>query len=350
MLKDKKLLYLIKTMDLGGAEMFTLNLAEYFKEHFKSVSIASSGGIYEEVLKKKKINHYKISEDLKIQNLLPLSRELNRFIKEEKYDLIHTQHRLVQFALQITPGKNYKNVYTSHNIFNDLYQKMIFPDKAVAISPIIMDNLINTSLIARERILNINLGVKIKKDIQSETKEQPIRFGYTGRLIEEKGIYTLVNVSAKLKEEGYKFSFVFRGKGEDKMLKNIIKKKNLDEIVRVLPPSIINEEIYQDFDVFIIPTKFNEGLPLSILEASAQGKLIITGNAGGITDFIEDNVTGILFNNVTEEEVYQKMKAVILGEIKTKDITFNALKKLKEHFSFEVTSSKYHKLYSQLLS
>jgi len=336
-------------MDLGGAERFTLNLAKYFSKIFASVTVASTGGIYEEELKKFNIGHYKINVDPKIKNLLPLSRELNSFIKSTNFDIIHTHHRIVQFALQIVPGKYFKNIYTSHNYFNDLYQKMMFPDMAVAISPFIKDNLIMTSLINRNKIRTVNLGTEIP-DFNDYNKNDPfITFGFTGRLIEEKGIYILLDSAVKLFNEGYKFKVVFRGKGEETNLKSRIKELNLEHIVKLVPPSNNTDEIYSDFNVFVLPTKFNEGLPLSILEAAARKKLIIAGNAGAISDFVINNETGILLDEINSESLYKVMKDIITGDISRSTLTENAFSKLRAEYSLDKTCLKYSELYLELL-
>ena len=48
------ILHISRTMDIGGAEKIVYQLATDLKEEFDSVHIASTGGLWEEELKKKR--------------------------------------------------------------------------------------------------------------------------------------------------------------------------------------------------------------------------------------------------------------------------------------------------------
>lgn len=56
------------------------------------------------------------------------------------------------------------------------------------------------------------------------------------------------------------------------------------------------EEVYQQSDIAVIPTKACEGLSLSILESCACGLPIITTHAGGIGDAIIDGYNALVFD------------------------------------------------------
>jgi glycosyltransferase involved in cell wall biosynthesis len=58
------------------------------------------------------------------------------------------------------------------------------------------------------------------------------------------------------------------------------------------------EEIYQEADIGVVPTKSCEGLSLSLLECMACGLPTITTHAGGLTDATIDGYNTIIFNPV----------------------------------------------------
>lgn len=347
MLNNKKILFLVKTMDLGGAERFTIDLAEGLLNDFESVTIASSGGIFETLLKEKNISHILLNEKLKIANILGIAKELNSIISAGKYDIIHTQHRILQFALQLIPGRSFRTVYTSHNYFTDLYQKMIFADKAVAVSKSIETNLKKTSLLKDDRISFIHCGTQIMKD-KNVVLSSPVIFGFTGRLIKEKGIFVLLDAALKLKECNLPFRIVYRGEGDNELLQQEISSREIYNEINLLPCTVNKEEIYKNLDVLVLPSLFNEGLPLSILEAASRKKLILTGKAGGTGDFVKHDKSGIVLNQITSEELFNEMKRIILGEIDFVRLTENAYKLLKEEYSIENTHLRYKELYESL--
>src|ERR1035437_34870 len=133
-LKRVKILYLVKTMDIGGAERFTLNLCRYFKDKTSGITVASSGGIFVDQLKQSGIKCINLKNQPILRNIFSLYKELISIINEDNYSIVHCQHRIFVFLLQFVPNKKFILLYTSHNKFIDLFQRLIFPDFASAVS------------------------------------------------------------------------------------------------------------------------------------------------------------------------------------------------------------------------
>ena len=152
-LKQIKILYLVKTMDIGGAERFTLNLCRYFKDKFSSITVASSGGIFVDQLEHLGIKHIKLVNHPVLKNIFSLYKELVSITNEDNYSIVHCQHRIFTFLLQFVPNKKFVLLYTANNIFTDLFQKCIFPDFASAASESIFNNLRSTSYIKKIKLL-----------------------------------------------------------------------------------------------------------------------------------------------------------------------------------------------------
>lgn len=68
--------------------------------------------------------------------------------------------------------------------------------------------------------------------------------------------------------------------------------------------------VYSGADIVAL-TSLNEGTPVSLIEAEAACKPIITTNIGGIEDIIEDGVTGILVENNNETIFGQKLLQLV---------------------------------------
>jgi len=56
------------------------------------------------------------------------------------------------------------------------------------------------------------------------------------------------------------------------------------------------EEVYQQSDISVVPTKSTEGLSLSLLESMSCGLPIITTHAGGIGDAVIDGYNALVFD------------------------------------------------------
>jgi glycosyltransferase involved in cell wall biosynthesis len=346
-LKHIKILFLVKTMDIGGAERFTLNLCRYFTNKTSGITVASSGGIFVNQLEHAAIKHIKLQNQPVLKNILPLYKELISIIKDDNYSIVHCQHRIFVFLLQFIPNKKFILLYTANNVFIDLFQKCIFPAFASAASESIYRNLINTSFINTKKITRINYGVKVPEFHQS--RKGVITLGFLGRLIKEKGIFNLLESVKILASDNLNFRLVIKGKGELNKIMEFIEQNHLSDIISLAQPSSDEEEVYKAIDVLVLPTRLNEGLPISILEAAARRILVVSADAGGVKDFLQNQQTGIMVSSLEPKIIAQALKDIILNYDKYLPILDNALKKVKDEFSLELMDHKFEELYKRIL-
>ncbi len=94
----------------------------------------------------------------------------------------------------------------------------------------------------------------------------------------------------------------------EEQLRNAIAKGGLSDIVK-FEGWVSGEkkiELLNWADVYILPS-FNEGLPISILEAMSYKKPIISTPVGGIPEVV-DKTNGILVTPGNDEEIFSAMK------------------------------------------
>lgn len=63
--------------------------------------------------------------------------------------------------------------------------------------------------------------------------------------------------------------------------------------------------------LFVFPTYYGEGCPVSLLEAMAAGLPVVTASAGGIADVFEDGVNGILLGEVNAAQVESAIERML---------------------------------------
>lgn len=336
-----KILYLIKTMGVGGAERFTFNLCKYFSDKSNSVTVYSSGGIFADELNRTNVTCIN-SSFAESKNLPAIRSELKQIIIEEGFDIIHVQHRIFLPLLMTLNTGSAKIIYTANNFFNDFYQKLIFPDAAVAISPSIENNLLKSTLINRTKIFKINYGVEVKETFRSPGNN--ITLGFVGRLIKEKGIYQLIDAFRKIKSDRLKLIICGNGPEKNNILK-LIETGNTCSKIEYLSPAINIDDIYSLIDVLVLPTLLNEGLPISILEALARKIIVITTKSGAITDVITDNETGLLLEDYSEKSIINKINYLLESSGDMSVIRENGYNKVKSDYSIEIMLKGYEKLY-----
>lgn len=169
----------------------------------------------------------------------------------------------------------------------------------------------------------------------NKSAKKPIRYGYLGRLSEEKGILHLTNYFRNLN-----YPFIIAGDGPQKNeILSLIKENTLCQYVGLID---VNEiaAFFKKIDVLIIPS-FEESGPLVGLEAMAAGKLIISTNVGAMSDRLS-NLKSFWFDieNVSSlQECINEIEDLSIREFE--DFSDANRIKYKNEYSFNAIVLKY---------
>lgn len=129
-----------------------------------------------------------------------------------------------------------------------------------------------------------------------KTNTNELKFLFLGKVGQRKGVYDLLDVIHQ-KRSYYKGKVKLQigGNGEVELLEKMIKEKDLTEMVEYIGwvSSAEKNRYLNDCDVYILPS-YNEGLPISILEAMSYGKPIISTPVGGIPEIVIPGRNGFL--------------------------------------------------------
>lgn len=133
-----------------------------------------------------------------------------------------------------------------------------------------------------------------------------------GALKERKGQVSVIEALPKILHSYPDVKYIMAGSGEQEiLLRRRVQELGLDEHV-VFAGRVDNEILnclYEICDIFVMPhrqvsgTLDTEGCPTVFLEASAHGKPVIGGNAGGVADAICDRITGFIIDGTNVNEV-----------------------------------------------
>ena len=119
---------------------------------------------------------------------------------------------------------------------------------------------------------------------------------FSGRMMAEKGVDVLLAAAVRLPDVPFRLA----GNGPI-----------LDKLMTTAPSnaSFVNRlgsqemaAFYQGSRFLVVPSRWFEGCPLVVSEAMSHGLPVIASRIGGLPEFVEDGVTGLLFEpgNVTE--------------------------------------------------
>ena len=172
-----------------------------------------------------------------------------------------------------------------------------------------------------------------------------------GRLEERKGTYDLLNVVKPITNQFNNIKFLLAGDGDLQKLKLKIKSLGIEEDVNVL--GWINEkerdEILRNSLIYVLPS-YNEGMPMSVLEAMSYGVPTISTTVGGIPDIIDSNVNGYLINPGNVKDLEEKIKLLINNKDLREKISINGYIKIRDKFNMEKQVQKLLIMYKELQS
>ncbi|PRD46899.1 hypothetical protein C5745_13360 [Sphingobacterium haloxyli] len=156
---------------------------------------------------------------------------------------------------------------------------------------------------------------------------------YVGRLDQDKGILTMlkafVNTSYNLKIIGFSSS------GYMSTIEDFLKDKNHN--IEFLGKMDFKEmQTYLSGCLFtIIPSEWYDNLPNTLLESFAFSKCVIASDLGSLAENIENNITGLLFENKNVNSLKEKVDFLFQNSSEAKRIGKNCGLKIREKYSAE---------------
>ena len=258
-------------------------------------------------------------------------KKIKEIIEDFKPDIVHT-HAAKAGALGRKAAYNagVKQIYhTFHgHVFHSYFSKIktniykkIERDlakkttKIIAISPIQKEELSKVHKICKpEKIEVIPLGFDLSKFYKNKVlkrekfrkkwniKDSEVAIGIIGRLVPIKNhLFFIKAINQVISSCSIPIRFFIVGDGEEK--ENIIENINEfkidystdDKVATIQLTSWIKEidEVNAGMDIICL-CSLNEGTPVSLIEAQASGKPIVTTRTGGIENIVIENKTALI--------------------------------------------------------
>lgn len=218
---------------------------------------------------------------------------------------------------------------------------------------IFFQNRDDRSLFLTHRIVNINnskylpgSGVDLKKFIPKpfQLKKQ-FRFLLMARLLLDKGVKEFVDAARILKKKGFKVDCCLLGfidvDNPSAISRDQIEIWVSEGVVRYLGQrDDVREEICNS-DCIVLPS-YREGTPKSLLEASAMGRPIVTTDAEGCRDVVDENLSGFLCRVGDAIDLADKMEKMIRIDFhKLKEMGLHGRKKIKAQYDQKIIFEMY---------
>jgi len=304
----------------AGAEVMIFNLLTSLKEgrEFGIIALSLNKGTLTDKLGAYGIETHIIPEST--HSLAGIYTGALRLFKKRKIDIIHS-HRYKEDMLAVLLAKSLgiKKLYsTIHGLpeaqFRDRQQGRpvrlqtrmhyylinSFFTRAVAVSHEMKDFLIRQRFIDESKLEVIYNGIPVPPaDSFSCTSPngKVFHIGTVGRMAPVKDYNLFLETAAEIKKRTGRVRFSILGDGPLRgQLMLRAKELKIENDVEFLSPRSDPFPYYKALDLYL-NTSYHEGMPLSILEAMAYGKIVVAPSVGGIAEIIISGRDGFLFDS-----------------------------------------------------
>ncbi len=360
MKKNKNILEVCFSPDLGGLELYMQNCAKDLSTDFNVLSVIN---------KNSKLKNYFENSDYSFVELkrknsfsIALIWKLSKVIDEHNTDIIHfhwTKDLPVIVFAKLLSKQNPKIIQTRHMTMtrfkNDFYHKFLYKnvDTIICVTKELQNQIkkfISSDIRPKTEVLY--LGVKdtyyfSKEEIQKQKEELGIQnsfmIGFVGRINESKGQYLLIEAMKELVQKDLDTKAYFVGSAMEENYLNLLKQKVKDYKLedRIFFLGFIKEpnKFMQTCDVIVAASK-NETFGLVVIEAMNNKTAIIASKNGGFLEIIDDEKNGLLFENENIQDLALKIEELYNDKALKDDLVLEAKKKVDLEFDSEIQFKK----------
>lgn len=366
---------------LGGVENYTYNLSKQLIQRGHEVVIVTSNV--------QRISSYEIMKGIPVYRMPCINllngrypvlkfnkqfREINKKLKKEKFDFVIINTRFYIHSLygaRLAKKKRIKGIVIDHgtshltvhntmldaigNVFEHFITKILqcYNKSYYGVSKASNEWLKHFHIQAKSTLYNAIDLEKINNLLLQETisyrkihniPSNAIVITFTGRLLKEKGLLTLIDAVEKLLLVDNNIYLIIAGDGD---LMNEVMTKKSNHIIPV--GRLTFEEVIallKDSDIFCLPSD-SEGFSTSLLEAAACHNYIVTTKRGGARELLLNDDYGIVIDNNDFHSVYEALDRAISNQ----DIRDRATKLtydwLIDNFTWEITTNKVEELINE---
>lgn len=382
--KNKKIKLLLSepSSDVaGGVSQYILSIIRYLSREEFDIHLAIPGdGPLFGVMAGQNIEAHSLPVDYSIWSFLPSVFKLRKFLAKEKFDIIHLHTAKSGFIGSVASvGLPHKIIYTGHcwrfkqkesflsRLLYYYFDRFICwsADFVTVLSDYEYGYGIDKKLINASNARVVSMSIDAKRfdaiDKQaSESKRKEFKIpedafivGTVGRIALQKDPETFVRVAADLKSKISNVYFLWVGDGDlrDMMIK-LAKDLGVDDRIVITGRQESNSipDILSIIDVFLFTSRF-EGLPISILEAMAARRLIVSTDVDSIPDVVLDKKTGWTFSPGDHERASLIIREIRDNVSKYDGISEAALDLINKRYSpASKMSEEFADVYRRVLS
>ncbi len=385
-MKERKLniLYLAHEGHMGGASKSLVALAEKMKEKGHHVTVVSPFKNSEMVqeLEKRQISHreqfymwwqYPSNEGFLIRVAYILGyrtnflwkRMLCKKLKNQKFDLIHTNSSVLDMGIYLKKHLNLPQIWHFREFGEeDLGTKYIlgkeksmhlvnqYADQIIYISKAMQEHYSKWIKKEKGRVIYNGIDKEYLLEKKPEQKKT-IRFLISGALQKGKGQECAIQAASLLKQRGYEnFVLVIAGRniaGYESTLKEMAEKNALKEQIEFKGFTKEIQKLRKECDVELV-CSHKEAFGRVTVEAMMSSNPVIATRAGANPELIREGSNGLLFEVDQAEQLADCMERFLKDPDSIYRMGREAYQMAKESYTARKNADAIEQLYQEIVS
>ena len=261
--------------------------------------------------------------------LLPTIWEVQRYLRDEKIDIVHTMFlqsdivgsiagRLAGVKGIVSSVVGKLMVPRGMVVLKSLFYRLAYAvagrliDRVLAISGETRRELIEKYYVEPAKVETIYCGIDLSRfaDANRAVREDGnLVIGSAAELIPEKGMDYVIRAAEALFKDFPRLQCVIAGDGPERArLERLVNNLQLESRVRFVGWITDTPSLFGACDIFVFASLPDyDGLPRVILEAWAAGVPVVATRVAGVTEVVRDHVDGIL---IPPGDVYSLSQAI----------------------------------------
>jgi glycosyltransferase involved in cell wall biosynthesis len=345
-----RLVFANQKLSYSSASTYSFDLVRNLLARKHSGKLCTTGGELRETFRKSGIDSYTVRF-----NFFSF-RKLIELLREFQPQLIHSLSlRSYDLGVKIASSLGIAHLVTVHHvpapgaahIGGDLLRGVIAVNEAVR------EALVNDLGVAKGLIRVIRSGIDLTRfaprEIPFGCRDAIPVIGSIGRMEALKGFQYLVAAARRVLDSGREAHFVIVGEGpEESALRRQIRELALEKHVTICPPLPDLAEILGNFDVVVLPL-LRGGVGLTVIEAMAMARPVVTTAVGEMLQLIADGRTGLLVGERDEDAIAQRIIDLLDRPETAQALGAEARRWVEEHYSLKAMVDGTEEFYGELV-
>jgi glycosyltransferase involved in cell wall biosynthesis len=370
-------LQVLPSLDTGGVERGTVDIAAAVVKSGGTAIVVSSGGLMVRELERTGARH--IAMPVHSKNPLVMWQNVSRLVRlieKHDVDIVHVRSRAPAWSAYYAAKRTqrafvttFHGTYSHTNIFKRAYNRiMLRGDRVIAISHFIADHIRDVYRVEGPQIRVIHRGIDLDLfSPHSVTPERLIglaeRWRVTegmpivmlpGRLTAWKGQRLLIEALARLGRNDIRCLIVGSDQGREgyrRSLESLIDRRGLLGVVQVADHCRDMPAAYMLADVVVSASTDPEAFGRVAAEAQAMGRPVVASNHGAARETVLSGQTGILFPPGDAEALAMALaEALALKSAAREALAAAAIAHIRDNFSKEKMCVETIALYAELIA